>query len=522
MVEQKKIKSAHFKIKLENLWMKAAGIRDIFVDAISNYRANGDANQAAAIALYAILSAIPLFILTIIAAGYVFSSHPHIQEEITETIRSFNPYFSGQILSQLGQIEKKRQLLGWVGVLSLVWLSAMIFNSMATALNIIFRSQKKRNYFLAKLLAISMIPLAWIVGIVSVAISYVAALLVKQPALIAENLGFSLSAASAAMLRYIVPYLITALFFIVVYRLIPTTKIRLSVAIVGSAIFALLTEIAKQFFTWYIANYTRYNVIFGSLEAVVILVVGVFYIALIFLFCAEIMSSYQRSDMLLLERAMLKPHKTHLKIDERLFKKFGRAYPDGSVIFNEGDTGQEMYYILSGRVCLEKDACQVKKLLAEMGPGQYFGEMAVLINAPRTASARTLEDSHLAVIDGGTFGNLVRESQGVAILMLREFSRRLKNSNTALEELTNLWIRLIIIIHFLDNPSVNIEEHLPRLGQLTKKDPAEIREVLNDPILRDMFIIRDGWLVEVVRDKIWTLLDSGALTKCVIEEKDKI
>jgi uncharacterized BrkB/YihY/UPF0761 family membrane protein len=490
MVEQKKIKSAHFKIKLENLWMKAAGIRDIFVDAISNYRANGDANQAAAIALYAILSAIPLFILTIIAAGYVFSSHPHIQEEITETIRSFNPYFSGQILSQLGQIEKKRQLLGWVGVLSLVWLSAMIFNSMATALNIIFRSQKKRNYFLAKLLAISMIPLAWIVGIVSVAISYVAALLVKQPALIAENLGFSLSAASAA--------------------------------VVGSAIFALLTEIAKQFFTWYIANYTRYNVIFGSLEAVVILVVGVFYIALIFLFCAEIMSSYQRSDMLLLERAMLKPHKTHLKIDERLFKKFGRAYPDGSVIFNEGDTGQEMYYILSGRVCLEKDACQVKKLLAEMGPGQYFGEMAVLINAPRTASARTLEDSHLAVIDGGTFGNLVRESQGVAILMLREFSRRLKNSNTALEELTNLWIRLIIIIHFLDNPSVNIEEHLPRLGQLTKKDPAEIREVLNDPILRDMFIIRDGWLVEVVRDKIWTLLDSGALTKCVIEEKDKI
>jgi cAMP-binding proteins - catabolite gene activator and regulatory subunit of cAMP-dependent protein kinases len=324
------------------------------------------------------------------------------------------------------------------------------------------------------------------------------------------------------MLRYFVPYLITALFFIVVYRAIPTAKIRLSVAIAGSAIFALLTEVAKQFFTWYIANYTRYNVIFGSLEAVVILVVGVFYIALIFLFCAEIMSSYQRRDMLLLERAMIKPHKTHLRINERLFKKFGRVYPDGSVIFNEGDTGREMYYILSGRVCLEKDACQVKKMLAEMGPGQYFGEMAVLINAPRTASARVLEDSHLAVIDGSTFANLVRESQDVAVLMLREFSRRLKNSNTALEELTNLWIRLIIIIHFLDNPGVNIEEHLPRLCYLTKKDPAEIREVLNDPILRDMFIIRDGWLVEVVRDKIWTLLDSGALSKCVIEEKDKI
>jgi membrane protein len=522
MDEEKKIKSTHSKFKLENLRMKAASIRDIFVDAISNYRTNADANQAAAIALYAILSAIPLFILTIIAADYVFSSYPHIREEITETVRSFSPYFSENILSQLGHIERKRHLLGWAGVLSLVWLSAMIFNSMATALNMIFRSEKKRNYFVAKLLAIAMIPMAWIVGVASVAISYITALVVKQPTLIAENLGFSVSAASAALLRYIVPYLITALFFIAVYRIIPTAKIRLSVAIAGSATFALLTEIAKQFFTWYVANYTRYHVIFGSLEAVVIMVVGVFYIALIFLFCAEMMSSYQRSDMLLLERAMIKPHKSHLKINERLFKKFGRVYPDGSVIFNEGDTGREMYYILSGRVCLEKDACQVKKMLAEMGPGQYFGEMAVLINAPRTASARVLEDSHLAVIDGGTFANLVRESQEVAVLMLREFSRRLKNSNTALEELTNLWIRLIIVIHFLDNPSVRIEDHLLRLGKLTKKDPAEIREVLNDPLLRDIFIIRDGWMVQVVRDKIWTLLDSGALAKCIIEEKDKV
>jgi hypothetical protein len=63
---------------------------------------------------------------------------------------------------------------------------------------------------------------------------------------------------------------------------------------------------------------------------------------------------------------------------------------------------------------------------------------------------------------------------------------------------------------------------LPRLAQLTRKDPAEIREVLNDPVLSNVLIIREGRLVEVVRKKIWALLDSGALAKCVIEEKDKI
>jgi membrane protein len=507
---------------LESFRMKAAGVWDVCTDALKNFRLNGDANQAAAIALYALLSIIPLFILTIVVTGYIFSAHPHIQEEITEIIKNFNPYFSDKLLSQLGQIEKKRHLLGWVGVLSLIWLSAMIFNSLASALNIIFRCQKKRNYFVGKLLAISMIPMAWIVGIASVGLSYVVALLVKEPFELPGGLILSLKGMPAITLRYVVPYILTALFFGVVYRTIPVAKIRPAVALVGGAIFALLMEIAKQFFTWYMAANSRYGVIFGGLEAIVILVIWVFYIALIFLFCAEIMSSYERRDLLLMERALLAPNKTKLKIDERLFKKFGRSYPEGSIIFNEGDSGHEMYYILSGRVSLEKNACQVKKLLAEMGPGQYFGEMAALIDAPRTASARALEFSHMAVIDGSTFRSLVRESQDVAVLMLKEFSRRLKNSNTALEELTNLWIRLVIVIYFLENPSVNIEDHLPGLARLTKKDPAEIREVLYDQLLGDIFIIRDGWLVEVVKNKIWSLLDSGALAKCVIEDKDKI
>jgi membrane protein len=522
MAELKKIKSPRTNRRSESIRMRAASGWDVLTDALNNYRGNGDANQAAAIALYAVLSAIPLFILTIIAASYIFSSYPHIQADIVEAIRGFHPYFSENLLSQLGQVEKKRHLLGWVGVLSLVWLSAMIFNSMETALNMIFRSPKTRNYFLSKLLAISMIPMGWIVGSVSVAISYIVALLVKQPANVVVGANFTLNSASVITLRYLVPYLITVLFFSMVYRVIPTVKIRLSVAVAGSAIFAFLMEIAKQFFTWYIANQARYNVIFGSLEAVVILVVWVFYVALIFLFCAEIMSSYQRRDAILLERAMLKPRRTHMKVDERLFKKFGHVYEKGNIIFNEGDSGHEMFYVLSGRVCLEKVSCQVKKVLAEMEAGQYFGEMAALIDIRRSATARALEDSHLAVIDGDTFRNLIRESQEVGIFMLKEFSRRLKNSNMALDELTNLWTRMVIVIDFMDHAPVNIEEDLPRLALLTKKEPAEIRELINELAHQDIFIIKNGLMVEVVRAKMWSLLDSGALSKCFIEDADKL
>jgi membrane protein len=496
MVEEKKDKAARRKMRKESMQMRAAGAWDILYDAINNFSLNSDGNQAAAIALYAILSVIPLFILTLIAAGSLFSSNPTIQTDIIGAVQGFHPYFSETLLQQLGEIEGKGKILGWIGLLGIVWLSAAIFNAIESALNIIFRSRHKRNYIVSKLMALGMIPAAWVIGGLSVLISYLAALLAKAtPAQI--------------VLRYIIPYVMIMILVTVVYRIIPTLKIRFSVALTGSAVFALLVEIAKQFFTWYMTNYTRYNVIFGSLETVVILVIWVFYVALIFLFCAEMMSSYERRNMLLLERALLKPHHSLLKVDARLFQKFGRAYAKNTIIFNEGDPGCEMFYVLSGRVCLERIDSQVKKTLAEMGPGQYFGEMAALIDVRRTATARAMEDSHLAVIDNQTFQNLICESREVALAMLREFAARLKNSNAALEEFSDLRMRLLIIMHCLDDPRATLEDHIQRLARLTRKEPAEIRNVFQELVDNGILIGKNNQAWEVVREKMWSMFNSG-------------
>jgi len=502
----------------ETVKMKAAGVWDVVYDAVSNFSANGDTNQAAAVSLYTILSAIPFFILTIIVAANVFTSYPLLQEDILDAIRSFNPYFSEKLMEQLGHIENKKNLLGSLGILGLVWLAAAIFNIMETALNIIFRSQKKRNYFVSKLLAISMIPVGWLLGAASLIISAIAAFLSAQPFILPGGIELSLTAVAGFFLRYVIPYVATVIFFFFLYWIIPTVKIPPAVLLAGSALFAFLMEIAKQLFAWYIANYTRYGLVFGTLEPVVILALWVFYVALIFLFCAELMASYQRRDLLLLERAMLKPHKNYLKVDERLFKKFGRAYTEGSLIFNEGDKGNEMFYILSGRVSLEKKAGEMKKLLAEMNPGQYFGEMAALIDAPRSASARAMENCHLAAIDSNTFINLLRESRGMSIFMLREFSCRLKKTNASLEEMTNLWIRLIIIVYFMENPTTTMEEALPALAELTKKLPDEIKKVIGDLEGQGILSSRDSGIIEVIREKIWSVLN---VKSEVLEEKDK-
>ena len=518
MAEEIKDGAARSKKRKDFFRMKAAGIRDILSDTISNFSQNGDSNQAAAIALYAILSAIPLFILTIIAAGSFFSSNPQIQKDIIRAIQNFQPYFSGDILQQLGQIEGKRKVLGWIGVLGLVWLSAAIFNAIESALNNIFRSQRTRHYFVSKLMAFGMIPTAWIIGGLSVLMSYVAALLAKTPLVLPGDIEISLTLPAQLVLRYLIPYAMIVILVTTVYRVVPTAKIRFRVALAGSAVFAFLLEIAKQSFTWYMTNYTRYDVIFGSLETVVILVIWVFYIALIFLFCAEVMSSYERRDVLLLERALLKPHLSGSQVDERLYKRFGRTYPRDSIIFREGDAGRDMFYILSGRVGMERED-STKKMLAEMGPGQYFGEMATLIDIRRSATARALEDSRLAVIDDATFRNLIGDSRDVAFSMLQVFSTRLKNSNAALEDFADRFTRLMIVMHILTHPGASLEENIPALAESTRKDPAEIRDLIHELSDQGILIVKGGLIMDVARDKIGSLLHFGALKRSFPEEE---
>ncbi len=195
---------------------------DILLDGLTNYQINGNTNQAAAIALYAILSIIPLFILTILMAGQFFGSDPNIQREIIDGMRGLHPYFSGDLLIQLGRIDEKQHVLGWVGIISLIWFSAMIFGAIQTAFNIIFRAKSYRNYIVSKLLAIAMIPLGWTVGVASVVLTYVTTILAQQPTMFKAEIliihGF--------LFRYVIPYLVTVVFFTIVYKIIPPVKVR--------------------------------------------------------------------------------------------------------------------------------------------------------------------------------------------------------------------------------------------------------------------------------------------------------
>jgi len=80
-----------------------------------------------------------------------------------------------------------------------------------------------------------------------------------------------------------------------------------------------------------------------------------------------------------------------------------KSYPKGTAIIMEGSTSQEVYLIKAGRVEIVKNAKGGKQVLAELGPNEIFGEMALIENRPRSASAIAMLDTECYVINQAIF-----------------------------------------------------------------------------------------------------------------------
>ena len=122
-------------------------------------------------------------------------------------------------------------------------------------------------------------------------------------------------------------------------------------------------------------------------------------------------------------------------IQAQLFSRFGKKIPLNTVLFHEGDVGEEMFIIQSGRVKISKRIRGVEKTLATLEKGEFFGEMAILNDKPRSASAETLDDCDMLVIDRKTFDALIRGNSEIAVRFIKRLADRLREANDQMESL---------------------------------------------------------------------------------------
>lgn len=121
--------------------------------------------------------------------------------------------------------------------------------------------------------------------------------------------------------------------------------------------------------------------------------------------------------------------------DKDISALLSKQYPAGTVIFEENEPGSRMYIIRSGRVKIFRRVGDQEVVLALLGAGEFLGEMAILENLPRSASAQVVEDALLLEIEADTFDKMIRSNAEIAVRIMRRLASRVRDLDLRVQRL---------------------------------------------------------------------------------------
>jgi serine phosphatase RsbU (regulator of sigma subunit) len=149
----------------------------------------------------------------------------------------------------------------------------------------------------------------------------------------------------------------------------------------------------------------------------------------------------------------------------------------GQVVFEDNAPGEMLYLVASGRVQVSKtlDGGQ-EHVFGEVGPGEFFGEMALLEEKPRSARVSTLTPTHLLAMSRQAFNLLIERHPAAAVTFLKVISARLRTRNQTLEDLLR---EKQLLVDALATKNIALEQALAEL-QAAMATVAEHERVRRD------------------------------------------
>ncbi len=249
--------------------------------------------MAAAISFYVLLSLIPLLLVALSTFGYVLGPERRV-EAVSQFLGQFLPEeFGGEALKGYlkANIYQRRVVVGWLGIITWVWTASISLSTVTQALNIAWEAPRRRNFLVNRLLSIALMLVVGVLGLVSFATT--SALKIVQ--------GYQISWSPVQpgqfpviwqIAGWVLPAALSILIFVLCYTVLPEVRVGVRSALLGAVVGGVLWEAAKQGFAYYIANLAgaRYDMIYGPLGGLVILVMWVYYSAAILLLGAEVAS----------------------------------------------------------------------------------------------------------------------------------------------------------------------------------------------------------------------------------------
>jgi len=258
------------------------------------FQNDGGYTMAAAIAYYALFSFFPVVLLMITVSSFFFSSET-AQQEVIVWVERYMPASGNLIKANLGQILRVRGTASLVALLGLLWSASGVFTALDRVINKAWDVTMLRPFWRQKLLAFGMILGAGgllLLSILSTAFFNVIRRL-RLPLTGWQLLGKWLM--FPKLLSTLLPVPLTILIFLLLYKIVPNTTVRWSDVWLGALLTGLGWELAKYLFTWYLANFASYNLVYGSVALIIAFLAWSYYTAVILILGAEFTAEFAKT-----------------------------------------------------------------------------------------------------------------------------------------------------------------------------------------------------------------------------------
>lgn len=253
---------------------------------------DGCFTQSAAIAYYLVFSIFPLLLLLIGLAGF-FLEPQQTQRQVLSWLAQYFPRGTRVVFREnIEAIVAARGSISVLSCLSLLWSGTLMFDAINEAVNAAWGTRGGAKFLAGKLKSLLLILLIMIAAVFSMLTTTQVALLLRFESALASLPGAQWPVAAGrhalAILGWLIPPLLSAFAFGLAYRLLPRTRVTVRDIWPAALVATVLWEISKRVFVWYVTARADYARVYGSLSAVLMLMLWAYVSALILSWGAEL------------------------------------------------------------------------------------------------------------------------------------------------------------------------------------------------------------------------------------------
>ncbi len=384
-------------------------------ESLRSFLRNRGFEKASVLAYNSFFALFPLMLLLLFIAGRIMVSSQMAMESVERLATQLMPMFGDVVIREVQGLAFQNAW-GLVSILLLFWGVTPLASAIRRAFAQIYQSDASLPFLKEKLMdalaVLLMVILLILLVVGEIAYAVVGALVAG----IAGKIPFLVR-----LTDVVVPVVVTVIFLGIVHYVFAPKRPRWLPVLTGALVTACLLALMGPLFTTIMRFNPNYGFAFGSLKAVFLLLVWVYAAFVAILAGVEIGATIQRRDVLLVRELLAAPSK--------LARNVGRmarhvvALDLGQVLFREGESGDTMYYVVSGAVTLSRDT----QTLRVMKTGEYFGEMAMLLRMPRSATAIVSDpDTRVLAISATNLQEVLNQNPQIVMALLREMAERLR------------------------------------------------------------------------------------------------